>query len=327
MKFQKALVINGVLLALLMGCAESQKSLDRKAAEGRYDELAGFVEMHYRDSIKCTLVATAISHLLDPNNKESIGREKIIDILTGEETEQLAHRMLPLIEAKKPMQIDSLVLQTIRSYAAEEDYPSLTRLGEEYGFLATDRLAFMAEAVTLAQEIITARDRKANAQSTIPRLESELESQNTVPVKTQMLEAYMVADVGFGGYEIALAQYTYWGKVASESHAVLFTKSTSFGSKGWFNLRVRRLPDSEVKLKEEFGSFNQTWPVFEEVTDEDLRINDSTIRDLAAKLDSLKWARNAATEEVLKIAWMKRELDSVLNGSVNEGVNTATARP
>ncbi len=310
-------VLSGMLLTLLLACSESQNSLDKKAAEGRYDEIAAFIEANVLDSASGALVASAMAHVLDRRNRDSIGIVKSIAILTSNETARIASQLLPLIVTKCPMQIDSIFLGSIEDCAAREDYTSLTRLGKEYCSLKTNRMTIIANALEIGQEIVAAQVRKSDALSIVPRLESELESRKAEPIKTQNLEAFMVADVGFSGYEIALAQYTYLGRVPSEKHAVLFTKNTTFTSKGWFTLRVRRLPDSEVRLKEEYGSFNQTWPVYEEVTEEELRINEATMRELGSKRDSVHWARNLATEEVLGIAKMKKELQRILDRSDN----------
>ena len=73
--------------------------------------------------------------------------------------------------------------------------------------------------------------------------------------KTFSLYAFMVGKTGNFEYEIDI----------NGQRAILMAFHTQFKSKGYFNIQVRKMMDLPVKIKEEFGGFDQTWPMFAEV--------------------------------------------------------------
>ncbi len=73
--------------------------------------------------------------------------------------------------------------------------------------------------------------------------------------------------------------------------ALLFCFNTQFQSRGRFALRVTRGGEIPVQLKEEFGDFTQSWPVFSEVTSEE----DEEAADLPGELQQK--AQNIAKEK------------------------------
>jgi peptidyl-prolyl cis-trans isomerase B (cyclophilin B) len=302
------------IATLLYGCGETPKSLERKAQSGKYADLLAFARDNLQDSTKADLVLIAIQQLLSPGNTAQVGRIDIERMVTSDSV-QIPSRLLRSLAASNQVIIDSLFLRSLRNSADNEKYDALVRSGKVYCDLSTGRMPSISSAVSFAQEIIDGTARKLQAQQVSDRLEDELKFVKTEPLKTQTLEAFMVANVGYGQYEIALRASNYWGRTPSDNHAVLFTKESSFQSKGWFTLRVRRLADSEVRLKEDFGSFNQTWPVYEEVTEKDIASNEKDLKSSAVKRDSLRWARSSATDEVLRISALKKQLAEALTGT------------
>lgn len=65
---------------------------------------------------------------------------------------------------------------------------------------------------------------------------------------------------GFQEYEVCPARYYYGNKILSEDRALLYTGYTKYTSKGWANLEVVSLSNTDVQVKEDFGGFVQQWP-------------------------------------------------------------------
>jgi hypothetical protein len=95
----------------------------------------------------------------------------------------------------------------------------------------------------------------------------EKEAQYYEYANYQQLDFYVIGEYSDGRYEIAMPEYTGYGKMPSEEHAILITKETKFSSKGWAQLNVYNKGMTDVQLKEEYGSFTQQWTLYEEATD------------------------------------------------------------
>ncbi len=117
-----------------------------------------------------------------------------------------------------------------------------------------------------------------------------------------LLTGYMVADLHQGGlYEIA----TIFDGIVSPKHAYLQTKQTVFQSQGMFSLSVRKLKHSSLAtLKPEFGGFMQTWNVYEEVTDDEIKRETARAESRTKTVALLKKRRitvNAKKESINKL--------------------------
>ncbi|HEY3294031.1 MAG TPA: hypothetical protein VGL38_01180 [bacterium] len=338
---------------LIQGCGENQESLEKKARKGKYDKILAYVQQKQNDTTKTAIVSKAVQLLLSPENQKGVGRDYLEVCLTTfqgmpeepfcalvksyaarnlevRDINQLCRSYVEsqttckciedfgkVLAASDPAKVDSFFQQEMTRLAQNgglEGVAGLINTGQGYVSLRTKRLPYMAAVVDAARAIQEANSRSVIAQRNLPRLEDDVKSLHIQPLNTESLEAFMIANVGWGQYEVALPQYTYYGRLPSERHAVLFTKETSFQSKGWFNLSVRRLQDSEVRLKEDYGSFNQTWPVYEEVTSQEVSEYRQKQGILEAKQDSIRRLRNAAESEQARIASLTGQIKQLLSG-------------
>jgi len=97
--------------------------------------------------------------------------------------------------------------------------------------------------------------------SSIKDFESAIDTMNTAirdyHENVINLYGYIVGQTDTRTYEIIIGNPMY-----SSSRGVLYTLKTSFQSKGVFTIKALKLGDTEVKLKEEFGGFDQSWPQY-----------------------------------------------------------------
>lgn len=80
-----------------------------------------------------------------------------------------------------------------------------------------------------------------------------------------------VGDATLYEYEVAFPGYDpYLGTIPSANHGYL-TTPTRYTSKGWCEIRAKKMMEVPVELKEEYGKFVQDWPVYYEITDEQMQ--------------------------------------------------------
>jgi len=133
------------------------------------------------------------------------------------------------------------------------------------------------------------------------------------------VSGYIVGETAPNQYEYTELDYNYYlGEIPSDRRRLLFTTDTSFSTKGKFTLRVRFSGNQKVQLKEEYGSFTQSWPTYTEVGDYEAEMIDQAKATLAAN-----WARyNVLTQE---IAQARQQMNSILKKSYT--VAGETIRP
>jgi len=300
------------LLMMLSGCGESHESLEKAARKGRFDKIHEFVSTSLQKNICDSLVLHGIDLLLDSRNSESVGWDLIKEQATQCYPTPNGLRIRRMVAANHPGIIDSMFLHTLRLWVADSNYSALTAVAQGYCGLNTGRMRFVSSLADLSDSICELEDTRSLAKAYIPRLEREVSETQIEPIHSQSLTAYMIADVGLGQYEIALPELTYWGRVPSKTHAVLVATQTSFQSTGWFTIRAKRLDDSVVRLKEEFGSFNQSWPVYVEITDHDIAEYNQQTAQLQSKVDSLEWARETTITADARTGELKKNVEVVL---------------
>lgn len=107
------------------------------------------------------------------------------------------------------------------------------------------------------------------------------------------LEAYMIGNYGYGSYEI---------QVPGESNrSILYTNGSSFESKGWFSLIVKKsIGKTKMRIKDEYGGFEQTWNVYEEVD----AGNWNKAWDLQKRLDEEKERLKSLQKDFI---WLKQK--------------------
>lgn len=91
------------------------------------------------------------------------------------------------------------------------------------------------------------------------------------------------------------------------NHAYLITSTTKYSSKGTFNLRVRKTGTVTVKLKEEFGGFDQEWDVYVEVPQSKFDERDRKMSVLNEKKLELKALKNRLKSVEMKISNLNKE--------------------
>jgi hypothetical protein len=123
------------------------------------------------------------------------------------------------------------------------------------------------------------------------------------------LSAFIIAMEKEDLYEIAITEYnSYSGtRALTDRHAVLVTEETTFSTKGHFTMDVIVLDSIPVKLKGEFGGFNQKWTVYKEATYKDKKIflelteKENAVALLRTKLDDSIQQRQLTDKRIQEI--------------------------
>lgn len=139
-----------------------------------------------------------------------------------------------------------------------------------------------------------------NSQSRLDRLEASLAEKVERNRESFMLDCWIVAQAANGKYEIIVDTWSGIGR------AYLQTLFTEFSSRGNTRIRVFHHGYERVSVREEFGGFNQSWPVFLEDVGYDVRRESiSTLRnDIWELKESMRTLRNAKEDS-------QRALDEV----------------
>ena len=104
------------------------------------------------------------------------------------------------------------------------------------------------------------------------------------------LEFYMMGfhgpEAGYEVYEIAFAEYEpHLGRVPSrDDRAILKVYTISYHERGWTNLEVIYSGRKEFTLRNEYGGFRRTWPVYIQATEHDKQQID-TMRQQVIELE------------------------------------------
>jgi len=110
---------------------------------------------------------------------------------------------------------------------------------------------------SLEQNALTAQHTSADFQGKIAEAQSNLNDARIDASKPpMMLNAFMIAQNKPNLYEIALG--------LGGPHAVLITTTTSFQTRGTFDLTVKDIGTMPEDIKEEYGGFTQMWHWYEE---------------------------------------------------------------
>lgn len=139
---------------------------------------------------------------------------------------------------------------------------------QNYNNTTKDISELNAYIATLTSQI---EDQKNIIQTNEDRFNSEKANQT----KSFILNAFMIGKHSNAEYEIDV-----YGK-----RALLIALKTEFTTKGYFNLPVKKLMDMPVKIKEEYGGFDQNWPVFIEIDPKEEQAN---LQNIATILDESK---------------------------------------
>ncbi|MEB2296491.1 MAG: hypothetical protein OZ930_08220 [Ignavibacteria bacterium] len=132
------------------------------------------------------------------------------------------------------------------------------------------------------------------------------------------------------GYIVAIVSErvsgnTYEIATGSRYRSLLTTFETSYNTKGYFSIRARKTGVKKVRVKEEFGGFEQEWNVYEEVIEHEVAMYDervSSIRQKKKELSSLN-REIAPTTKKIKVFNNEKEIlilkkDRALDALINE---------
>jgi hypothetical protein len=86
---------------------------------------------------------------------------------------------------------------------------------------------------------------------------------SSTPSESFYLSGYIVSQNESNSYEIIVPGQTY--------RAILYTRYTTFTTKGNFSLPVEKSGTQKVSVKEEYGGFSQEWNTYSEVRPEDIQ--------------------------------------------------------
>lgn len=139
----------------------------------------------------------------------------------------------------------------------------------------------------------------------ISKIDSELKEPrekfsetNRVTDRVISLNGFMIAKLNNYSYEIRV----------NGSPAILETLVSEFSSRGWFTINAVRNGNKSVPVKEEYGSFTQSWPVYIEVDQEKVDERNRELSDLKHEISDLSKERESAIVKSKKLS--NRILDS-----------------
>jgi len=141
----------------------------------------------------------------------------------------------------------------------------------------------------------------AKSQPRIDEMEEDLAGALENNRGSFVLECWIVGQHDGGDYEIIVDP---WGWDGGQ-RALLTTFSTEFTSRGNARIRVIKGFDSSVRVKEEFGGFKQSWPVYIEDTGYDERVAKvgrlrKEIKDLKDSIEIMQKSKNSSLETLDK---------------------------
>lgn len=190
----------------------------------------------------------------------------------------------------------------IRDYIAN-NYQNEEMLRKGISFLKANELINL----NFAEDIIESFNDKSNKlelSSKISRIKRRLsdikdllKEETDEYNKILTIRGYMVADIKNDSYEIRV----------NGAPAVLHTDINIYKSKGWFTTNVIRNGSTSVQLKEEYGNFNQSWPVYEEVSQDS---KDEQLQEIYNLKNKVKDLRNEMESVQTKLNNVKARLES-----------------
>lgn len=162
-------------------------------------------------------------------------------------------------------------------------YPTFSRLVRNVGAL---KELETNEASTLGE--------LDQIEETIQETREELKDKQTAVSNSFVLHFWVVGQHDNGDYEIDLNPYGY-----GSQRAILKTFSVDYSSRGHASLRVMKLWDEPVRVKEEFGGFSQNWPVY--IEDKSYYSNQEETAELRANIDSYEAKRQDLNRSIPEI--------------------------
>jgi len=112
------------------------------------------------------------------------------------------------------------------------------------------------------QNIRNLEETTSAAETSLVELESELAEVMDRLNRSFLLDFWVAAQTSYKQYEIVLDNWGY----GRAQHAILRTIDTEYTTTGYARLYVLKGFDEEVQIKEDYGGFTQSWPVFIEYT-------------------------------------------------------------
>jgi len=201
-------------------------------------------------------------------------------------------RMLPFFPRNE---LNKAIQRSLLKLVKEEDLSSITKLLSIEYLNSINQSQTFHKIKSLIVKIEKKQKNINDKKDSIDSINSELKKMNREIQEAQeyikenkffYLKAFIIANSGtyngFDMYEISLPEYNYYyGNVPSQNHAVLITTETTFKSKGRFELAVQKTGKLPIKLKQQFGGFNQDWPLY-------IEVNSQTRKNVVAEKKTLK---------------------------------------
>lgn len=141
-------------------------------------------------------------------------------------------------------------------------------------------------------------ERISKIDSELKELREKFSETNRVTDRVISLNGFMIAKLNNYSYEIRV----------NGSPAILETLVSEFSSRGWFTINAVRNGNKSVPVKEEYGSFTQSWPVYIEVDQEKVDERNRELSDLKHEISDLSNERESAIVKSKKLS--NRILDS-----------------
>lgn len=168
---------------------------------------------------------------------------------------------------------------------------------EKYDKLIDQKSAEKTKLINDNSEFISNRNK---LEKDIDELEKELEKSGYF-----WLRGSILGEIKTKAYEISIPY--------QRTHALLRTIETEYTSKGTFSLRVKKTGTSNVKLKEEFGSFTQEWDVYTEVTEGAVESHNIRKKLLNEKKSEFRALKNKSKNFERRLSKLNNELISLKN--------------
>jgi len=362
-------VLKYVLIVLIAatGCKTSKSDLDEWAEEGKIKNIEKFVIKKLESEEASKSVSHGIK--LIANNKADSSLKRILRSIKREVKNNALKKVVRStskrnIEAHKPRKFCSLLAKN-----NIENYGNSARLISEYSRKGIIKCVVnFAENIDLTKKkgkLIDLINKIKMSESELPkeltylkdnivRIEDNLDKiekleekrknkkielrevkRNKEKVKglvkdAKYLRGYVVGLVeevnGRYGYEFApLNEY---GRPTSD-RGYIITEERKFDSKGKFEIGVKKVNEVETKIKEKYGGFEQSWPVYIEI--ENLSEKRKKLRKMKKRVrvleSNVKYYRDEKTRAEFEIEKSKESLWIVKNKFGKENENIIGAAP
>ncbi len=350
-----ALAVGGTLVAPQLGgwmkaaegaqarlSAPSPEDLEAMAAEGRFDDIIKFLHENRNEPAVSDSVRAATRALLKRAGAGE-SRKKLDALIIAGSTSAAARRLIvDVYEQEEKTAVADAAFCAVQDLAVLKDsYRVMSNTGCLFGPAAdlvekgdheraSDLVKTLLPAVSRAWGAIPlyesmvpeklnawtrAREAAEKKRKEAADARDAVEALAEIRKNTKWLYIFIVGEHQPNVYEFAFNDGSMFRPRPSERHGLLHSLDVQFTSKGWATVAALKLQDTPMKLRPEFGSFTQSWPVYVKLTKErEAEVKDvERYRRVAAEMERERDRAEQATKTA------QRRLAEFLRGIAGPG--------